>query len=102
MADWTIEWLDEAVQDKDNIVFYIAEHDIVAAVGIDEEIEKQVGALARFPALGRLGRLQGSRELLINPLHYIVAYELNTVDEIVTILHVFDDRQSGPRLTRLR
>lgn len=102
MADWTIEWLDEAVEDKNKIVFYIARRDPVAAFGIDEEFDKQVGALASFPGMGRVGRIPGSRELLMNPLHYIVVYELNTVDEIVTILHIYDDRQSGPRFIRIR
>jgi plasmid stabilization system protein ParE len=47
-----------------------------------------VEALAEYPALGRPGRIDGTRELALPDIPYIVAYRVGERDvEILAILH---------------
>lgn len=55
LRDFAVFWLSEAVQDKDEIVDYIAEHNLLAALAVDEAFNRQVGQLADFPYLGKKG-----------------------------------------------
>lgn len=53
-----------------------------------ERIEDAVSTLARFPELGRTGRVQGTRELVVAGTPYIVPYQIKgSVVEILTVLH---------------
>lgn len=102
-TDYTIDWLEDAVQEKNDIVDFIAQQgSILAAISVDERIEEEVGKLAQFPLLGRVGRIRGTFELVISKLPYIVVYEINTEDMIVLILYVFHEKQTGPRFIRVR
>jgi addiction module RelE/StbE family toxin len=60
----------------------------VAAARVIERIRTAVRRLAASPAIGRLGRVEGMRELVITGTPYIVPYRVkdDTV-EIVTVLH---------------
>lgn len=53
-----------------------------------DTIERQIVKLADHPNMGRVGRIEGTRELVITRTPYIVGYRLvgNTV-EILTVLH---------------
>jgi addiction module RelE/StbE family toxin len=66
----------------------IAAENPAAAARVIERIRIAVERLREFPAIGRLGRVEGTRELVITGTPYIVPYRLkdDTV-EIVTVLH---------------
>lgn len=74
--------------DLERIVDYIAIDSPRAALVLFETIERQLDLLAQFPKAGRVGRIDGTRELVIARTPYIVAYRIvgETV-EIVTVLH---------------
>ena len=83
-----IRWKLFAISDREAIFDYIAEDNLDAAVRVDEEIERQVELLAGSPELGRPGRVSGTRELVITPTPYIVAYEIvGAVIQILRVLH---------------
>jgi addiction module RelE/StbE family toxin len=65
-----------------------------AAVAIDERIRTRVEGLARFPEMGRLGRIEGTRELVISGTPYIAAYRI--ADDTVRILRVLHGAQQWP------
>ena len=49
--------------------------------------------MASFPNLGRLGREEGTRELVCSPLPYIVVYRLK--HSAIQILHIWHGAQSS-------
>ncbi len=90
----SIVWLAEARIEKDEIVDYIAQRNVLAALGVDQQIEQQVGQLAYFPYLGKAGRESNTFELVITKTPYIVAYRLRA--DTVQILHIFHERRDWP------
>jgi len=66
----------------------IAAENPTAAIRIIERIRAAVTRLAGSPALGRPGRVAGTRELVIPHTPYIVPYRVNgDVVQIIIILH---------------
>jgi toxin ParE1/3/4 len=55
---------------------------------VDDRIRVQVEGLVQFPESGRPGRIEGTRELVIQRTPYIAAYRItgNTV-RILRVLH---------------
>jgi len=55
-----------ALSDRDAIFTYIEAENPSAAILVDERIVAGVRRLVDFPASGRVGRIAGTRELVIN------------------------------------
>ena len=66
-----IEWLPAALRDFDSIIDFIAADNPGAAIEQGDEIEEQVASLLQHRQLGRVGRLRGTRELIIARTPYI-------------------------------
>ena len=83
-----LEWLALAQSDRAAIFDYIEADSPKAAIAVDERIRERVETLSRFPESGRPGRIEGTRELVIDRTPYIVAYRItgNTV-RILRMLH---------------
>jgi len=62
--------------------------------GVLRGIDKVEGLLPEHPRIGRLGRVEGTRELVIDGLPYIVIYR-EAVQEI-QVLRVLRDSQQWP------
>ena len=72
----------------DAIVKYIARDNAAATIAVGDAIEQQMKWLRDFPAMGRRGRVRGTRELVITGLPYIAVYRaLVEVVEVVRVLH---------------
>ncbi len=65
-----------------------------AAITIDDRIREQVDGLEQFPESGRPGRVEGTRELVIQRTPYIVAYRI--VGDTVQILRVLHGSRQWP------
>ena len=89
-----IEWKETAREDARQILAYIAQDNAMAAFGVLDEIERQIGQLAEQPQLGRTGRVKGTRELVIGRTPYIVAYRIDKGQ--VTIVRVLHGAQQWP------
>jgi toxin ParE1/3/4 len=88
-----ILWRAEAQSDLAAIFEYIAERNPQSALDLYDDIERLVSQLPYHPYLYRLGRVSGTRELVVHP-NYIVVYRVSaTAIEIVSILH---SRQQYP------
>lgn len=83
-----IRWSPEAAGDFAGIAEYIHKQNPSAADRVVHTIYDSVTSLESFPERGRLGRVKGTRELVLNPLPFIVVYRVkrNAV-EIARVLH---------------
>lgn len=83
-----LTWSAFALSDRDGIFTYIEAVNPSAAVLIDERIVATTRRLIDFPASGRIGRIAGTRELVINGTPYVVAYAVaETTIRILRVLH---------------
>jgi addiction module RelE/StbE family toxin len=89
-----LEWSAPASEDRDAIFDYIEADNPSAAINIDDRICEQIGCLSRFPELGRPGRIDGTRELVIVRTPYIAAYRIE--DDTVIILRILHGAQRWP------
>lgn len=65
------------------IAEYIAQDSPIAASAVYQTIERQVGRLAEHARVGRPGRIEGTRELVVSGTPYIVAYKVGTNEVII-------------------
>jgi toxin ParE1/3/4 len=64
-----------------------------ASRSIADIIYQRCGDLRMFPNRGRQGRVEGTRELVLAPLPFIVVYRVKTdAVEIVRVYHGAQDR----------
>jgi len=89
-----IEWAPYALQDRIAIFDYIEADNPRAALAIDERIRSRVETLSLFPEMGRIGRVEGTRELVISNTPYIAAYRIT--GSAVRILRVLHGAQPWP------
>jgi len=83
-----LEWSLFAKADRDAIFDYIEADSASAAIVVDDRIREQIDTLKRFPESGRLGRIEGTRELVISRTPYIVAYRIaGGAVRILRVLH---------------
>ncbi len=89
-----IEWRREASTDLADIIDYIAQRNDSAALELLQDIEYAVSQLPQHPYLYRLGRVPGTRELVVHP-NYLVVYKVApAIIEIIAVVHA---RQQYPR-----
>lgn len=88
MAAVKIRWTRLAVEDLNLAYEYIAAENPSAARAVIARIESAVNTLRAHPEIGRSGRVEGTRELIISGTPFIVAYRIgrNRV-EIVAVIH---------------
>ena len=89
-----LEWKATAVADLLAIVDYISDDNPDAAQALKDEIEAKVSRLREQPRLYRVGRVEGTREMVVRS-NYIVVYAEDT--DTVTILRVLHAAQQWPR-----
>jgi addiction module RelE/StbE family toxin len=89
-----LEWSVFALADREAIFDYIEADSPHAAVRVDDRIEAHVEGLAQFPEMGRAGRIDGTRELVISGTPYIAAYRI--IGDTVRILRVLHGAQQWP------
>ena len=83
-----IRWLPQAHRNRLEQLDYIAQDNPLAAIGQDEEIERQVNMLLEHPKMGRPGRVAGTRELVVSSTPFVVIYRLHTQHiEVIRMLH---------------
>jgi len=81
-------WLQRARQHLEEIVEYIADDNPDAAVSVRQRIEAATLSLSTFPEMGRQGRIDGTRELVVSGLPYIVPYRVRKGRvEILAVIH---------------
>ena len=90
-----LEWTASAVADLTAIVDYISDDNAAAAQSLKEYIKTKVSRLRENPQLYRVGRVEGTREMVVRS-NYIVVYAEDS--RIVTILRVLHAAQLWPEI----
>lgn len=81
-------WTRLALADLDSAYSHVAEENPSAAVRTIERIKKALAAVRRHPEIGRPGRVEGTRELVIPGTPFIVAYRLQAKRiEVLSVIH---------------
>ncbi|MGE0406983.1 MAG: type II toxin-antitoxin system RelE/ParE family toxin [Candidatus Korobacteraceae bacterium] len=89
-----VRWLKGALANLEDEAEYIARDNFRAAQRVVSAIEQAVGHLARHPGLGRMGRVQGTRELVVAGTPYDIPYRVR--EGRVEILRVFHAARKWP------
>ncbi|MEO3434980.1 type II toxin-antitoxin system RelE/ParE family toxin [Inquilinus sp. CAU 1745] len=89
-----LEWSIPALRDREEIFDHIEAEDPRAAIAVDEAISGQIGRLRHFPESGRLGRIEGTREMVVAGTPYVVGYCIT--GEVVRILRVLHGARRWP------
>ena len=89
-----VEWLSLALADLDAVAEYIARDNPRTAERIVDDIFAATDRLATFPAVGRPGRVLGTRELVVSSTPYIVPYRVR--GQVVEIIRVLDGARKWP------
>lgn len=93
-------WLQRAIQDRDAQLDYIAQDNPTAAVSQGDRIAEQIEILQQHPQMGRPGRKQGTRELVISRTPFIVIYRIK--GKRIELLRVLHGAQQWPKETKTR
>jgi addiction module RelE/StbE family toxin len=83
-----VVWSRRAIRNLESLRDYIEQSSEQNAAGIARRILQAVDLLQNHPAIGRPGRVMGTRELVIPNTPYIVAYRIKRERlELVAVLH---------------
>ena len=89
-----IEWSPLALRDRQSIFEYIKADNPLAAVRMDDRIQSRIERLPDFPLLGRVGRVEGTRELVIAGTPYVAAYKVEP--ERILVLRLLHGARMWP------
>lgn len=89
-----LEWSVFSFADREGIFDYIEADSPRAAIAVDDAIAEAARQLIDFPESGRLGRVAGTRELVVSALPYVVAYAIQ--GDVLRILRVLHSAQQWP------
>lgn len=92
-------WTRPARADRHEIYEFIAADNVRAARKMDLIFAEKAKILARFPELGRLGRVSGTRELLAHR-HYFLIYRIH--EDAVQILRLLHTSRQWPPVSPSR
>jgi toxin ParE1/3/4 len=83
-----IRWTEIAADDLQSVHRYIGERSPAQADAMVERILASIDVLAQYPNLGRNGRIEGTRELVIAGTPVIVFYRVHRDQVLIlSVLH---------------
>jgi toxin ParE1/3/4 len=84
-----LKWTRAASLDLESVEEFISRENPAAAIRMILEIIRRAEALADHPGMGRPGRIDGTRELVLAGLPYTVPHIHLEGEDMVIILRVF-------------
>lgn len=88
-----VRWTPAAADDLEQVVIYLKQHHPEYAQSTVERLYAAAESLSRFTTRGRPGRQQGTRELVVTRLPYVVVYAVrNDAVWIIRVLHMARER----------
>ncbi|MCC5639950.1 type II toxin-antitoxin system RelE/ParE family toxin [Nostoc sp. CHAB 5844] len=89
-----IKWLRRALHNLEQAHNYILKENPEAARQVILRIQTATNQLENYPFMGRAGRVEGTRELVISNTSYVVIYRVK--EELVEILRVLHSSKQYP------
>jgi toxin ParE1/3/4 len=89
-----LRWSPAAAEDFSELSNTSGKKNAPAAQGIAKTIYESAGSLKSLPSKGRKGRVEGTRELPLPPLPFVVVYRIRK--DIVEIANVIHGAQKWP------
>ncbi|MET3889908.1 toxin ParE1/3/4 [Bosea sp. OAE506] len=89
-----IVWTRRALREIDQAFAFVARDSPAAASAMVAAMEARAAVLAEHPEIGRPGRMDGTRELVLSGLPYILPYRVR--DGRIEILAVFHISRAWP------
>ena len=89
-----VKWLRKAALNLEDAHYFLSQENPVVAQEFVREVYRVVGLLLTQPAMGRPGRVPGTRELVVHPYPFLIPYRVN--GEEIHILRVFHTRLRLP------
>ncbi len=91
-----IRWSPKAADSLESIFDYISRENPGAAQRVAQSIYDGVTRLASFPGSGKRGRMEGTREMGLPPLPYVIVYRVLEHAGVVEIANVIHGAQRWP------
>jgi addiction module RelE/StbE family toxin len=89
-----VRWTTPAAQDLEEIALYILRDSESAARAVAKTLFDAANSLDLLPSRGRVGRIPGTRELVVPGLPYIVVYQVTV--ETIQVLHIYHGARNWP------
>lgn len=89
-----VEWLKAALKNLDDEAAFIAQENPKAAYEFVQAIRTGLEHVAEFPAMGREGRVLGTREWVMPRWPYLVPYRIR--EGRLQVLRIFHTRRQPP------
>lgn len=89
-----LRWTEEAATDLERIADYLFAQVPDRAAELVRTVYDAPGALLTFPHRGRPGKKEGTRELVLSPLPYLVVYTVR--DDVIFIVRILHAAQQWP------
>ncbi|WP_261111573.1 type II toxin-antitoxin system RelE/ParE family toxin [Serratia quinivorans] len=90
-----IKWLRKAASNFDDAYDWFYQENHQVATRFAREVFRLVNLLATNPALGRAGRVMGTREIVMKTFPYLIPYRIKNNE--IHILRVFHMRRHPPK-----
>jgi toxin ParE1/3/4 len=84
-----ILWSQQAAVDLENVQAYIGKDNVVAAQKVVQTTMRLVSSqLTLYPEIGRMGRVEGTRELVVPKTPLVIVYRVKgSVIQILSVRH---------------
>jgi addiction module RelE/StbE family toxin len=89
-----LRWTEAAANDLERIADYLLLHAPDRAEELIGRVYDAPAALLTFPNRGRQGKREGTRELVLAPLPYVVVYTVG--DDVVFVVRILHGAQQWP------
>lgn len=84
----TVIWLHEATEDLKIVGYHIAQDSPKAAYEVLIKIKAAADNLIYNPGIGRIGRVGGTRELIVSDIPYVLPYVVTNKNiQILAVMH---------------
>jgi toxin ParE1/3/4 len=90
-----LRWTSAAADDLENIANYLFEKTPENAARLIRELYDAPSTLMSFPNRGRPGKKEGTRELVMPSLPYVIVYQVRS--DTVHIVRILHSSQDWPR-----